>query len=153
MCAGYYKLMVAAKQEEKILIPNPQFDNEVVRYEHRFGAFANLLTPPLMPYTQFKVGTLYLNSWFIHSKTFYPIIFVSFLYVINSIKCFQKYVQEVLEHTEKASIQTLYTAASRDFGQARQILETVQVRGKTDVANLWAYSELCFRRQFRMMKL
>merc|ERR1719422_112080 len=87
MCAGYYKLMVAAKQEHKILIPNPQFDNEVVRYEHRFGAFANLLTPPLMPYTQFK---------------------------------------EVLEHTEKASIQTLFTAASRDFGQARQILETVQ---------------------------
>jgi len=87
MCAGYYKLMVAAKQEHKILIPNPQFDNEVVRYEHRFGAFANLLTPPLMPYTQFK---------------------------------------EVLEHTEEASIQTLFTAASRDFGQARQILETVQ---------------------------
>jgi len=87
MCAGYYKLMVAAKQEKKIMIPNPQFDNEIVRYEHRFGAFANLLTPPLMPYTQFK---------------------------------------EVLEHTEKASIKTLYTAASSHFGQARQILETVQ---------------------------
>ena len=56
MCAGYYKLMVAARLENQILIPNPQFDNEVVRYEHRFGAFANLLTPPLMPYTQFKVG-------------------------------------------------------------------------------------------------
>jgi len=98
MCAGYYKLMVAAKQEEKILIPNPQFDNEVVRYEHRFGAFANLLTPPLMPYTQFK---------------------------------------EVLEHTEKASIQTLYTAASRDFGQARQILETVQASVPDDeIVNL-----------------
>ena len=55
MCAGYYKLMVAAKQEKKILLPNPQFDNEVVRYEHRFGAFANLLTPPLMPYSQYKV--------------------------------------------------------------------------------------------------
>merc|ERR1719419_1050611 len=87
MCAGYYKLMVAAKQEKKIMIPNSQFDNEIVRYEHRFGAFANLLTPPLMPYTQFK---------------------------------------EVLEHTEKASIKTLYTAASSHFGQARQILETVQ---------------------------
>jgi len=98
MCAGYYKLMVAAKQDEKILIPNPQFDNEVVRYEHRFGAFANLLTPPLMPYTQFK---------------------------------------EVLEHTEKASIQTLYTAASRDFGQARQILETVQASVPDDeIVNL-----------------
>ena len=41
------------------------------------------------------------------------------------------FIQEVLEHTEKASIKTLYTAASRDFGQARQILETVQVVQKT----------------------
>ena len=32
----------------------------------------------------------------------------------------------MLEHTEKASIKALYTASSRDFGQARQILETVQ---------------------------
>ena len=61
MCAGYYKLMVAAKQEKKIMIPNSQFDNEIVRYEHRFGAFANLLTPPLMPYTQFKVSVFCLN--------------------------------------------------------------------------------------------
>jgi len=87
MCAGYYKLMVAARQEGKIMMPSSQFDNERVRYEHRFGAFANLLTPPLMPYTQYK---------------------------------------EVLEHTEKASVKTLYTAASRDFGQSRQILESVQ---------------------------
>jgi len=93
MCAGYYKLLVAARQENKIMIPNPQFDNELVRYEHRFGAFANLLTPPLMPYSQFK---------------------------------------EVLEHTEKASVKTLYTAASRDFGQARQILETVQASVSDD---------------------
>ena len=55
MCAGYYKLLVAAKQEKKILVPNPQFDKEQVRYEHRFGTFATLLTPPLMPYSQFKV--------------------------------------------------------------------------------------------------
>jgi len=86
MCAGFYKLMVAAKQEGKIMTPSPQFDNEMVRYEHRFGAFACLFTPPLLPYSQYK---------------------------------------EVLAHTEKASIKTMYTAASRDFGQARQILETV----------------------------
>ena len=55
MCAGYYKLMVAVKKENKIMTPNPQFDNEQVRYEHRFAAFASLLTPPLMPYNQYKV--------------------------------------------------------------------------------------------------
>ena len=56
MCAGYYKLMVAVKKENKIMTPNPQFDNEQVRYEHRFAAFASLLTPPLMPYSQYKVS-------------------------------------------------------------------------------------------------
>ena len=59
MCAGYYKLMVAVKKEQKIMTPNPQFDNEQVRYEHRFAAFASLLTPPLMPYSQYKVSTIY----------------------------------------------------------------------------------------------
>lgn len=87
MCAGYYKLMVALRLEKKTLIPSSKFDNELVRYEHRFGAFAALLTPPLMPYSQYK---------------------------------------EVLEHTEKAPVQALYSTASKDFGQARQILETVQ---------------------------
>ena len=55
LCAGYYKLMVAAKKEDKIMTPNPQFDNEQVRYEHRFAAFGGLITPPLMPYQQYKV--------------------------------------------------------------------------------------------------
>ena len=35
--------------------------------------------------------------------------------------------QEVLEHTTRAPVATLYTTASKDFGQARQILETMQV--------------------------
>ena len=61
MCAGYYKLMVAAKQEKKILTPSPQFDNEQVRYEHRFAPFTALLTPPLMPYSQFKVCPIILK--------------------------------------------------------------------------------------------
>ena len=38
-------------------------------------------------------------------------------------------LQEVLEHTERAPVATLYTTASKDFGQARQILETMQVAG------------------------
>ena len=33
----------------------------------------------------------------------------------------------MLEHTERAPVATLYTTASKDFGQARQILETMQV--------------------------
>ena len=74
MCAGYYKMLVGLRSEGKTVEPNPQFDNEPVRYEHRsgilcstrflilqqflprFGAFAALLTPPLMPYSQYKVN-------------------------------------------------------------------------------------------------
>ena len=33
----------------------------------------------------------------------------------------------MLEHTQRAAVATLYTTASKDFGQARQILETMQV--------------------------
>lgn len=53
LCAGYFKLMVALKKESKILVPDPTFDNEAVRYEHRFLPFASLFTPPIMPYCQF----------------------------------------------------------------------------------------------------
>ena len=52
--------MVSDRHENKIVIPNPQFDTEEVRYEHIFGSFANLLTLPLMPYTQFNVGIVFL---------------------------------------------------------------------------------------------
>lgn len=87
MCAGYYKLLVGLREEGKTMVPDPRFDNEPVRYEHRFGPFGALLTPPLMPYSQYK---------------------------------------EVVEHTTRAPVATLYTTASKDFGQARQILETMQ---------------------------
>merc|ERR1712141_455757 len=53
MCAGYFKLLVSLKKDRKILIPVESFDNECVRYEHRFAPFNNLLTPPSMPYSQF----------------------------------------------------------------------------------------------------
>ncbi|GLH12633.1 N-alpha-acetyltransferase 35, NatC auxiliary subunit homolog [Gryllus bimaculatus] len=42
ICGGLYKL------------PHPEFDNEQVRYEHRFAPFASLLTPPPMQYAEFR---------------------------------------------------------------------------------------------------
>lgn len=50
MCAGYFKLVVGLKKDGKISVPASKFDNESVRYEHRFAPFNNLLTPPSMPY-------------------------------------------------------------------------------------------------------
>ncbi len=53
LCSGFFKVTVGLKREKKILIPCSTFDDEGVRYEHRFAPFQNLLTPPLMPYGQF----------------------------------------------------------------------------------------------------
>lgn len=40
--------------DRKIAMPHRQFDNEQVRYEHRFAPFQNLLTPPPVQYSEFK---------------------------------------------------------------------------------------------------
>jgi hypothetical protein len=56
MCGGLFKLLVAAREEGKVAAPDPAFDQEQVRYEHRFGAFVSLMTPPLAPYSQYKVS-------------------------------------------------------------------------------------------------
>merc|ERR1719354_1381030 len=48
------KFMIAARKQNKIQIPNQKFDNEEVRYRHRFDAFSGLFTPPMAPYEQYK---------------------------------------------------------------------------------------------------
>lgn len=45
--------MVGFRLDKKIKLPHPEFDNEQVRYEHRFAPFASLLTPPPMQYAEF----------------------------------------------------------------------------------------------------
>ncbi|XP_018332280.1 N-alpha-acetyltransferase 35, NatC auxiliary subunit isoform X2 [Agrilus planipennis] len=54
MCGGYYKALIGFRMEGKLKMPDPQFDNERVRYEHRFAPFQNLLTPPPVPYSEFR---------------------------------------------------------------------------------------------------
>ncbi|KAF4529306.1 hypothetical protein B566_EDAN011400 [Ephemera danica] len=51
MCGGYYKALIGFRLDGKIKLPH--FDNERVRYEHRFAPFANLMTPPPMHYQEF----------------------------------------------------------------------------------------------------
>ncbi|XP_057379154.1 N-alpha-acetyltransferase 35, NatC auxiliary subunit-like [Daphnia carinata] len=57
MCGGYYKAMVAMDLEGKIRRPRTEFDDERVRYEHRFAPLGQVSTPPLVPYVQFKEMT------------------------------------------------------------------------------------------------
>ncbi|XP_041464934.1 N-alpha-acetyltransferase 35, NatC auxiliary subunit-like [Lytechinus variegatus] len=53
LCSGYYKAVMGFRLDSKIKQPNSEFDNEKVRFEHRFNAFATILTPPLVQYDQF----------------------------------------------------------------------------------------------------
>ncbi|XP_070542793.1 N-alpha-acetyltransferase 35, NatC auxiliary subunit-like isoform X2 [Ptychodera flava] len=53
LCNGFYKAMVGLSLDDKLKKPNPEFDNEQVRYEHRFAPFGNVLTPPPVQYQQF----------------------------------------------------------------------------------------------------
>ncbi|XP_052872549.1 N-alpha-acetyltransferase 35, NatC auxiliary subunit [Anopheles cruzii] len=54
LCGGYYKALAGFCKENRIPEPLPMFDNEQVRFEHRFAPFAPLSTPPPMPYSEFK---------------------------------------------------------------------------------------------------
>ncbi|XP_055627653.1 N-alpha-acetyltransferase 35, NatC auxiliary subunit isoform X2 [Toxorhynchites rutilus septentrionalis] len=60
MCGGYYKALGGFIAEERIPEPLPMFDNEKVRFEHRFAPFATLVTPPPMAYSDFKLMKTYL---------------------------------------------------------------------------------------------
>ncbi|XP_071449323.1 N-alpha-acetyltransferase 35, NatC auxiliary subunit [Hetaerina americana] len=57
MCGGYYRAMAGFQLDGKISMPHPEFDSEKVRYEHRFGPFGSLLTPPPVQYSEFKEMT------------------------------------------------------------------------------------------------
>lgn len=54
MCGGYYKALMGFRLDGKLQMPNPRFDSEQVRYEHRFAPFQNLLTPPPVVYSEFR---------------------------------------------------------------------------------------------------
>ena len=43
------------KLANKLKQPNFEYDSEEVRYSHRFSPFAGIATPPVVPYSQYKV--------------------------------------------------------------------------------------------------
>ena len=54
MCSAYYQAMRAFKLEDKVKEPSEDFNDEELRYQHRFRAFEVFTTPPLCYYRQFK---------------------------------------------------------------------------------------------------
>lgn len=49
-----FQAIIAFSLEGKIKSPDYPFDNEQVRYEHRFQPFSCIVTPPLAQYQQYK---------------------------------------------------------------------------------------------------
>lgn len=49
----HFQAIIGFQLEDKIKSPYFEFDNEKVRYEHRFLAFNVLMTPPLVQYSEF----------------------------------------------------------------------------------------------------
>ncbi|ESO92094.1 hypothetical protein LOTGIDRAFT_202629 [Lottia gigantea] len=54
MFGGYYKALVGFRLDNKLTVPSFEFDCEEVRYSHRFGPFVNVITPPVVYYSQYK---------------------------------------------------------------------------------------------------
>lgn len=46
--------MIGFKMDGKVTVVHPEFDNEQVRYEHRFAPFSCLLTPPSVQYSEYR---------------------------------------------------------------------------------------------------
>lgn len=62
MFGGYFKALVAFTQEQRIPQPLALFDNERVRFDHRFAPFAGITTLPPVPYEEFSGAREYLMS-------------------------------------------------------------------------------------------
>lgn len=101
LCGGYYKAVKGFSLDGKLRNPRVKFDNERVRYEHRFAPFNSVLTPPSVPYTQFREMTdltqyepavtpedLYLDACkcFHHARTNFESITDSNEEVLNLLK-------------------------------------------------------------------
>jgi len=57
LCWGMHKCFLAFALQGKFLPPQYQFDNEEIRYEHRFSPFQCITAPPYLPYKQYIIMT------------------------------------------------------------------------------------------------
>jgi hypothetical protein len=54
LAGGLFKAMMGFINDKKIQLPHAEFDNEMVRYRHRFMAFNAIRTPAPVHYLQYK---------------------------------------------------------------------------------------------------
>ncbi|KAH1010452.1 hypothetical protein HUJ05_004747 [Dendroctonus ponderosae] len=56
LAGGYFKALLGLLREGLLQAPLPGFDRERVRFEHRFGVFSRLETPPSAAYRDFRAA-------------------------------------------------------------------------------------------------
>ena len=104
--------MVAMDLEGKIRRPRTAFDDERVRYEHRFAPLGQVSTPPLVPYVQFKEMTKVITSALFPNGRDFLFIFMDILQLEFNAS----------DETKASHASTLYATACRHFHQAATIL-------------------------------
>ncbi|XP_035667068.1 N-alpha-acetyltransferase 35, NatC auxiliary subunit-like isoform X1 [Branchiostoma floridae] len=114
LCGGYYKAIQGFYLDERLKKPVFEFDNEQVRYEHRFAPFASIVTPPLVPYSQFQD--------MVALEKFSPPLQPADFYV-QACKCFQqaKNIYESFPNQTK-EVQTLCKVAKTNFVVVKLLL-------------------------------
>ncbi|GAB0100544.1 N-alpha-acetyltransferase 35, NatC auxiliary subunit homolog [Sergentomyia squamirostris] len=55
VCGGFYKGLTGFVKDGRINQPAAMFDNEKIRFDHRFAPFACLKTPPMVPHFEFRL--------------------------------------------------------------------------------------------------
>ncbi|XP_043223591.1 N-alpha-acetyltransferase 35, NatC auxiliary subunit-like [Amphibalanus amphitrite] len=54
LCGGLHKTCIGLQAEGRLQRPHAEFDNEQVRYEHRFWPFSAVVTPPPVQYGHYR---------------------------------------------------------------------------------------------------
>ncbi|XP_078490210.1 LOW QUALITY PROTEIN: N-alpha-acetyltransferase 35, NatC auxiliary subunit-like [Ciona intestinalis] len=106
MAAGCFKALLGFFLEGKMSTPDFSFDDEGIRYEHRFSPFITVGTPPFMPYKQFQEMT--------NVSQYYPPPTAQDLY-LSSSKHFTQAKQSYESVAPSAEVQKLLLVAKTNL--------------------------------------
>nr|XP_026692258.1 N-alpha-acetyltransferase 35, NatC auxiliary subunit-like [Ciona intestinalis] len=111
MAAGCFKALLGFFLEGKMSTPDFSFDDEGIRYEHRFSPFITVGTPPFVPYKQFQLNILQEMT---NVSQYYPPPTAQDLY-LSSSKHFTQAKQSYESVAPSAEVQKLLLVAKTNL--------------------------------------
>jgi len=100
--------MAGFTKDERIRHPMSKFDNESIRFSHRFAPFANLTSPPPIPYCEFyKMKTCLLR---LSSNELYKAATNHFHQARKCLESIQNPDQEMLQLIQVAKVNFVVTS-------------------------------------------